>query len=73
VTLDAANPEKEFNDFASSNIIIKRNVSYTILKSKMVDVVELASTSTVMSFVHYAQDRLRLPQYLGYTSVYGQG
>jgi hypothetical protein len=69
MTLDAANPEKEFIGFTSSNVIIKRNVSDTILKSKMVDVVELASTSTVMSFVRYAQDRLRLPQYLGYTSI----
>ena len=39
----------------------------------MVDVVELASTSRIMSFVHYAQDPLRLPQYLGYTSINGLG
>ena len=69
LTLVAANPEKEFIGFTSSNVIIKRHVSYTILKSKMVDVVEIASTSRIMSFVHYAQDPLRLPQYLGYTSV----
>ncbi len=35
----------------------------------MVGVVEIASTSQVMSFVHYAQDLLRLPQYLGYTPL----
>lgn len=34
-TLDAANPEKEFIGFTSSIVIIKRNVSYTILKSKI--------------------------------------
>ena len=73
LTLVAAHPEKEFIGFTSSNIIIKRRVSVTILKSKMVDVVELASTSIVMSFVHYAQDYLRLPQYLGYTSINGRG
>ena len=36
----------------------------------MVGVVEIASTSQIMSFVHYAQDSLRLPQYLGYTPYF---
>jgi hypothetical protein len=32
----------------------------------MVGAGEIASPSQVMSFVHYAQNSLRLPQYLGY-------
>jgi hypothetical protein len=40
-------------------------------KYKMVGVVEIASTSQVVSFVHYAQDLLRLPQYPGYTPIIG--